>query len=82
MISRDLDEIEKDGKLKVLVSYNSTSYFLFRGQPMGFEYELMTRLTDHLDLYLELIITKKLNSVFYDLNQGDFSGDSRFYTTN
>ena len=70
LISRDLDEIKEDGKLKVLVSYSSTSYFLYKGQPMGFEYELLTRLADHLDLELDLIITKKLDSVFYDLNKG------------
>ena len=70
LVSRDLDDIKEGEKLKVLVSYSSTSYFLYRGQPMGFEYELLTRLADHLNLELDLIIAKKLDSVFYDLNTG------------
>ena len=28
--TRDLNEIKKDGKLKVLLAYSSTSYFLYK----------------------------------------------------
>lgn len=38
---RDLATIKKDGKLTALTTYSNTSYFLYRGQPMGFEYELL-----------------------------------------
>lgn len=69
-ISRDLTDIQKDGKLKVLISYSSTSYFIYRGQPMGFEYELLERLADDLELELELLIVKDMDSVFQDINSG------------
>lgn len=39
-VDRDLEDIREDGAVKTLIIYSSTSYFLYRGQPMGFEYEL------------------------------------------
>ena len=45
-LSRDLETIRKDGVLTAIAVYNSTSYFLYRGEPMGFEFELLsTRIT-------------------------------------
>ncbi len=67
---RDLDEIKEDGTLRVLVSYSSTSYFIYRGKPMGFEYELLERLAKELDLELELIVVNNLDHVFDDINSG------------
>src|SRR3990170_3585555 len=37
----DLDDIRKRDTLIVLAPYNSTSYFLYRGEAMGYEYELL-----------------------------------------
>lgn len=69
-VFRDLEDIKKDGKLKVLIAYSGTSYFLYRGQPMGYEYELLQRLAKHLDLELEIIISNDLDNLLTDLNQG------------
>lgn len=70
LVARDLAEIKADGKLKVLVSYSSTSYFLYKGQPMGFEYELLQRLAKALDLELDLILMSDMDNMFRALNQG------------
>lgn len=70
-VDRDLDEIREDGVLRALIIYSSTSYFLYRGQPMGFEYELLERLADHLDLKLELVVSTNLDNQFEVLNRGD-----------
>ena len=69
--NRDLEDIKKDGVLRALVVYSSTSYFLYKGQPMGFEYELLRRLADDLDLQLELVISSNLDTEFEVLNNGD-----------
>jgi membrane-bound lytic murein transglycosylase F len=69
--TRDLDEIKEDGILKALVVYSSTSYFLYKGQPMGFEYELLQRLAKHLDLKLEIVVSENLDNHFEVLNRGD-----------
>lgn len=70
-VDRDLDDIREDGVLKVLIIYSSTSYFLYKGQPMGFEYELLNRLAEHLELELELVISTDLDTEFAVLNRGD-----------
>ncbi len=69
-ITRDLNDIKKDGKLKVLLGYSGTSYFLYRGEPMGYEYELLQRLADHLQLELEIKISNNLDMLLTDLNKG------------
>lgn len=69
--NRDLKDIKEDGTLKALVVYSSTSYFLYKGQPMGFEYELLQRLAKHLDLKLEIVVSENLDTQFEVLNSGD-----------
>ncbi len=68
---RDLAAIKAEGKLKALVVNNSTSYFLYRGKPMGFEYELLEKFADHLGVELEVTISKNIDSIFYELNTKD-----------
>ncbi|SFN55292.1 membrane-bound lytic murein transglycosylase F [Bizionia echini] len=57
-------------KLKVLVVYSSTSYFLYRGKTMGFEYELLERLSDMLDMDLEVVVSENIDSLIPDLLSG------------
>lgn len=66
----DLPDIQERGKLKALLNYSSTSYFIYRGQPMGFEYELLKRLAQHLDVDLEVIIAHNLNEATDMLQRG------------
>lgn len=70
-LERDLDAIKKDGKLKALTVYSATSYFLYKGQPMGYEYELLKRFAEHLDLELEMVVVKDLDELITKLNQGE-----------
>ncbi|MEB8327757.1 transporter substrate-binding domain-containing protein [Flavobacteriaceae bacterium KMM 6897] len=71
IVERDLEAIKKDGKLKALTVYSGTSYFLYKGQPMGYEYELLKRFAKHLDLELEMVVVKDLNELITKLNQGE-----------
>jgi membrane-bound lytic murein transglycosylase F len=59
-----LAELKKEGKLTAITSYSPTSYFLYRGTPMGFEYELLTRYADYLGVELDLRITDNIDSMF------------------
>jgi membrane-bound lytic murein transglycosylase F len=68
---QDLGEIKKAGKLRALTTYSATSYFLYRGEPMGFEYELLKRFADHLGLELEIVISRDIDSLFYELEEGN-----------
>jgi len=69
-ISKDLLKIKEDGILHAITIYNSTSYFLYRGEPMGFEYELLSRLADDLDLKLKITIAEDIDELFNLLNSG------------
>ncbi len=68
---RDLEEIKNDGILKVLTTYSGTSYFLYRGEPMGFEYELLERFAEHLGVSLEMHVSDNIDSLLYQLNNDD-----------
>lgn len=68
---RDLEAIKKDGKLKALTVYSGTSYFLYKGQPMGYEYDLLKRFAQHLNLELEVVIVKDIDELITKLNQGE-----------
>ena len=68
--ARDLNEIQTDGKLTALVAYSGTSYFLYKGRPMGYEYELLEKLAEHFELELELKVSKNLDLMLEELNSG------------
>ncbi len=69
----DLAEIKEHKELRALVDYSTTSYFLYRGRPMGFEYELLSRFCEDQELELKIIPIKDLSSIMDSLNS--FKGD-------
>ena len=70
-VIRDFDEIVANGKLKVLIAYSATSYFLYRGQTMGYEYELLKRLAKKLNLELEIQVSRNLDEMLDELQHGN-----------
>ncbi|MCF8227943.1 MAG: transporter substrate-binding domain-containing protein [Bacteroidales bacterium] len=58
------EEILERNKLIAITDYNSTSYFVYRGEPMGYQYELLKLLADELDVKLEIIVENDLNKSF------------------
>lgn len=71
MVDRDLENIQESGVLRAITVNSETSYFLYRGQPMGFEYELLTRLADHLGVRLEIVPAHDLDELINMLNRGE-----------
>lgn len=69
-ISVDLDQIKKKGKLVAITGYNAYSYFIYKGQPMGYEYELLKRLAADLELDLEIKVIHELDEMIEALNSG------------
>lgn len=64
----ELSQIMKSGKLRAVVDYNSTNYFVYRGRPMGFKYELLQQLAKDMSLELEIFVSNNLQETFEDLN--------------
>lgn len=54
----DFDEIRKRRVLRVLLRNNAASYFLYRGELMGFEYELAREFADYHGLRLEVVVPR------------------------
>jgi len=67
----DLDAIREKGVLTALTLNSSTSYCVYRGQAMGYEYELLKRFANHLGVELEIRIIPDVNAMFDLLNKGE-----------
>lgn len=66
----NIEMIREYGALKVVTEYNSISYFLYRGQPLGFQYEMLQELANHMNLPLEVSVSNDLGRNFNDLQEG------------
>ncbi|MFP4060289.1 MAG: transporter substrate-binding domain-containing protein [Bacteroidales bacterium] len=70
-ISRDLDKIRERGKLVAITDFNSINYFIYRGQPLGYQYELLQNFSDYLGLKLEILVNSDIDETFESLNTGE-----------
>src|SRR5262249_6209248 len=70
-VVHDLNDIKRKGVLNALVDNNSVSYFIYRGQPVGYEYELLTRFADHLGVELKIKIISGVEEAIDMLNKGE-----------
>ncbi len=52
----DLDAIRRRGSLRVLTWNDPVSYFAYRGELYGFDYELFTMLADRLKVRLDIVV--------------------------
>jgi membrane-bound lytic murein transglycosylase F len=67
----DLPDILKKGKLVILAENSSTSYFIYRGRKMGFEFEILKEFASDLGIDLEIKLIDDLNEANDLLNKGE-----------
>ncbi|MBE9467207.1 MAG: transporter substrate-binding domain-containing protein [Bacteroidetes bacterium] len=60
----DLQKIKNRGKLIALTDNNSTSYFIYRGKPMGYQYDLLKMFADYIGVDLQIITSNNMNDTF------------------
>jgi membrane-bound lytic murein transglycosylase F len=65
-----LDVVLHRGRLIAITDYNTVNYYIFRGEPMGFQYEMLKQFTDHIGVGLEIRIMDNLPKSFEALNSG------------
>jgi membrane-bound lytic murein transglycosylase F len=70
-VSRDLADIKKRGTLTVIAPYNSTTYFVYKGEPLGYEYELLQSFAKSEGLELKMVVVADPRSLFPILNSGE-----------
>lgn len=68
---RDLEQILSDGKLTAVTEFNSTNYFIYKGEPMGFHFDLLKAFASHLGVKLEIIAENNLGSAFKMVESGE-----------
>jgi membrane-bound lytic murein transglycosylase F len=78
LVQRDLDKITKSRKLVLLTENNSTSYFIYRGTPMGYEYEMVDSFAHSIGAELEVVVVNNIDNIFkmLDSGMGDIAADN------
>ncbi|WP_294629725.1 transglycosylase SLT domain-containing protein [uncultured Bacteroides sp.] len=69
--ARDLPQVKDSGELVVLTLYSSTSYFIYRGQEMGFQYELSEQFAQSLGLKLKIKVADSVDELIRKLLVGE-----------
>ncbi len=69
--TRDLEQILTEGKLVAVTEFNSTNYFIYKGEPMGFHFDLLKAFASHLGVRLEIIAENSLESAFKMVESGE-----------
>lgn len=67
----DLEQIIQKGELTVLMENSSTSYFIYRERPMGFEYEVLKEFCKEIGVKLNVRIIQNLDNVIDQLRSGE-----------
>ncbi|MEP2771206.1 MAG: transporter substrate-binding domain-containing protein [Fulvivirga sp.] len=70
-VSFDLKKIKARGSIIAIVDNSSTGYFLYKGQPMGYEYDLLERYAKHIGVELQVKLTSSIDRAFEMLNKGE-----------
>ena len=69
--STDLPEIKERGQLTAITSYSPISYFIYHGEPMGYEYELLQMFEEHLGIPVEIKLAKDFGEMIEMLEEGE-----------
>ena len=67
---RDWTQIRGRDTLVVVAPYNSTTYFIYRGLPLGYEYELLKRFAADKGVTLRWVVVQDRDSLFRMLADG------------
>ena len=84
IVHRDLDQIKKTKKLVLLTENSSTAYFIYKGQPMGYEYEMLNSFAQSIGVELDVEVVKNVDDIFQMLDScdGDIAADNLTITNN
>jgi len=76
----DLPAIKQDRTLRVATRNSAANYFVWRGQLLGFEYELAKRFADDLGVRLEIVVADPQESVLELVRSGRADMAAAFLT--
>lgn len=67
----DLDSLRSKGKITAVTDFGSTNYFIYRGTPMGFHYELLKSFSEYAGIEVEIIPTNDISRSFELIKKGE-----------
>ncbi len=70
-VELDLDGIQARGYITALVDNNSFSYLIYKGRPVGYEYELLKLLAKQLKVELKIRVISGVENGIHQLNTGE-----------
>ncbi len=76
----DLPEIKRRRTLRMVTRNSAVNYFVWRGQLLGFEYELAKRFADSLGLRLEVVVADTRRELLTMLREGRADVGAAFLT--
>ncbi len=65
-----LEQIKLRGRLIAVTEYNSANYFIYKGAPMGFQYDLLSSLAQSLGVELDIVIRNNVADAIDLLKEG------------
>jgi membrane-bound lytic murein transglycosylase F len=68
--AHDWEAVRARDTLRVVAPFNSTTYFIYRGLPLGYEYELLKRFAEDKQLKLKWTVVQNRDSLFRMLADG------------
>ena len=66
-----LKRILETKKLKAVTDYSSVTYLIYRGETIGYQYEMLKEFTDYIGVDLEMIVEKDLEKSIQMLDDGE-----------
>lgn len=70
-VAVDFGQIKKKGELTIITLYSSTSYFIYKEEPMGYDYDLAQDFCDHYGLTLKVKTAENVKKLIEMLNSGE-----------
>jgi membrane-bound lytic murein transglycosylase F len=70
-VERDIEVIKKRGYLEAILDNNSISYFIYKGAPMGYEYELLHYFCKSINVQLKIKVISGIEEAIDQLNKGN-----------
>lgn len=67
-----LEKIEQRGILNVCTYYNTTDYYVYKGIPKGFHYDLVKDFADYLGVKLHIEVNSNVKESLEELNKGKY----------
>ncbi len=67
----DLEQIKERGVLKALTVHSPSSYFLYKGKSMGFEYELLQNFAEEIGVKFKIVKVNNLDEMITMLKKGE-----------